>query len=169
MNKFITKFPLYLGLVVFILAVLVSAIKIGERGILVNNRLSARSDEAHLNLGFSLPNIISISLVSTKEISGADISLTYDSQKIEVLPSTLQGMTGFVTTGGSLDNKRGVFTFSAVTDTPSKTGIIATFRVRNLLSEESALTDNLKIDFVSTGTKVYDVDLIPVTASFTGL
>ena len=78
-------------------------------------------------------------------------------------------MTGFVTTGGSLDNKRGVFTFSAVTDTPSKTGIIATFRVRNLLSEESALTDNLKIDFVSTGTKVYDVDLIPVTASFTGL
>src|SRR3989344_3913172 len=113
MNKIITRLPLYLGLIVFIITILTVSIKQGERNTISSGRIKASLDEATVSLQFSLPNIISLSFVSSEEISAADLILIYNKNEIEILPSTLAGMSGFITTGGEVDSQRGVFTFSA--------------------------------------------------------
>src|SRR3989338_1813016 len=169
MNKLITRFPLYLGIFVFIITILTVSIKLGESNTILSDRIKASLDEATVSLQFSLPNIISLSFVSSKEISAADLILTYNKREIVILPSTLMGMSGFITTGGQVDSQRGVFTFSAVGEEPIKTGILATFRVRNISSNNSSKIENVKVDFSKTETKVYDRNMVIIPTHLTGL
>lgn len=169
MNKIIIRFPLYLGIVVLIISVLAATIKIGERNILLNNRIAARGAEVNLTLNFSLPNIIVVNFISKTEVKGADISMSYNNKEIEILPSTLQGMSGFITTGGEVDQERGVFTFSAVTDKPIKTGILAFFRVRNKIADYEGDIDKVKVDYSKTETRIFGVDMGNLPLTFSGL
>ena len=163
------RFPLYLGIAVLIISLLAAAIKIGERNSFQDSRISARQGEARLSLNFSLPNIVVVNLISTSEIKGADISLTYNNNELEVLPSTLQGMSGFITTGGEVDQESGVFTFSAVTDKPIKTGILAFFRVRNKIADYEGDIDKVKVDYSKTETRIFGVDMGNLPLTFSGL
>lgn len=128
--KFLYKLPLYLGLSVFVLTVLVSAIKVGERGGIVPNQSQATIAKAILTLRFSSPDFISVTLNSDKEVAGVDVTLNYDKDKLSILPSTLTGGPAFVTTGGNIEEATGEFSFSALAKEKSVTsGIVATFNI----------------------------------------
>lgn len=119
-----------MGLSVFVLAVLVSAVKVGERGIITSQQSQATAKKATLTLRFSSPDFISVTLNSDKEVAGVDVALNYDKDKLSILPSTLTGGPAFVTTGGNIEESIGEFSFSALAKEKSVTsGIVATFNI----------------------------------------
>ena len=163
MKKPAVKFPLYLGIFVFIITVISVSIKLGDRNILLSKRLFANQDEAKFKLDYSNPDIISITFNSTKEISGADLGLSFDKNNLEVLPSTLSGSSGYITTGGDLDTARGHFSFSAVnSDNLIKNGILATFKIKKL-------KDLPKINFVQSESHIFDLNSKEIKTAFIGL
>lgn len=128
--RILTKLPLYLGLSIFVLAVLVSAVKVGERGGIVPNQSQATVAKATLTLRFTSPDLVSITLNSEKEVAGVDVEIKYEKDKLSILPSTLTGGPTFVTTGGNLEESAGTFSFSALAKEKSLTsGIVATFNI----------------------------------------
>jgi len=168
MKKVITKLPLYIGLTVLIITVIAGAIKIGEGNSIVRPRTKAFQKEVQLEFDFSLPNIIFINFISDTDILGADISLKYISKKIDILPSTLQGMSGYITSGGEINTVKGTFDFSAVTENPVKTGIFALVRVSDLSGKNRIEPEELKIGINMEKTVIYDVQMQPVKISSKG-
>ena len=166
MNKVLIKIPIYLGLAVFVISILAASIKIGERSFVFNGRLKADQNEAVLSLEFSSPNIISIAVVSEQEVSGADLAVKYNSDNMEILPSTLSGRSGFITSGGDLDEENGEYFFSAVNNgSLNKSGIIASFRISGNSDSENQNLGNINIQFDSGKTRIYSeqLEIIPVT------
>lgn len=129
MQRF-AKLPLYLGLFVFVVAVLFSAIKVGERGNLTSQRSKATTSGANLSLKYTHPHLISVILNSDKEVAGVDVVLKFNKEQVVILPSTLSGSNSFSTTGGKVDEKSGTFTFSALAKTKVTSGIIASFNIK---------------------------------------
>lgn len=129
MNKFV-KLPLYLGLFVFVVAVLFSAIKVGERGNLTNQRSKASTNGASLSLKYTPPDLISVVLNSDKEVAGVDVVVKFNKEKVIVLPSTLRGSAAFSTTGGKVDSANGTFSFTALAKTAATLGIISSFNIQ---------------------------------------
>lgn len=129
MNKF-AKLPLYLGLFVFVVAVLFSAIKVGERGNLTNQRSRATTSGASLSLKFTPPDLVSVVLNSEKEVAGVDVVVKFNKEKVAILPSTLRGSTAFSTTGGKVDSTNGTFAFTALAKTAVSSGIISSFNIQ---------------------------------------
>jgi len=169
MNKNKRNFPLYLGIFAFIISILAVSIKFGQKNMIATGRLLANQDEAIISLKFTSPDIISVNFVSTKEISGSDLVLTYDKNEIEILPSSLSGISGYITTGGSIDKNKGLFSFSAVnSDNPIKSGIFATFRIKGTGGQELD-EGSFKVDFVVGESKVYGQNLESITGVFNGL
>ncbi len=125
----LNKLPLYVGLAVFMVAVLISSIKLGEKSSLTYNKTRASVAGALLTLKFSQPDLISITINSDKEIAGADLVLKYDNNKVKILPSTLSGGNTGVAIGGVTDDVKGTFSFSILPKTPIKTGILASFKI----------------------------------------
>ena len=155
-----TRFPIYLALSVFVISILTVSIKLSERTMLLTGKISARQEESRLILQFSPPDIVSITFNSTRELAGADITLAYDKKQTYILPSTLSGASGYITTGGDLNPERNVFTFSAVSEVPLKSGIIASFRVSGKATG---------IDFVRSESRVFSTDMKPMEAEFKAL
>lgn len=140
--KSIAKLPLYLGIAVFVISVLFSAIKVGERGILTSQGVKATIPKASLSLNFSSPNMISVLLNAEKEVAGIDAVIKFESGKINILPSTLQAGNSFITSGGTVDRSQGTFSFSALAKSPVSTGIVANFKIvpsKNLDKVQSEL------------------------------
>ncbi len=131
MKKFV-KLPLYFGLFIFVAAILLSAIKVGEKGSITNQKSKASSAGASLSLKYTPPNLVSVLVNSEKEIAGVDAVIKFDKENISVLPSTLRGTTAFTTTGGKVDEKNGTFSFTALVKTKTASGIIASFDIKTL-------------------------------------
>lgn len=128
--KIFKRLPLYLGLSMFVLSVLVSAVKIGEVKNLTYNRSRASVAGANLTMRFLLPDLVNVSLTSDKAVSGTDIVITFDREKIEILSSTLISGPAFITTGGVVDEENSTFSFSALPKTGDvRAGLIASFQV----------------------------------------
>lgn len=131
MRKF-TKFPLYLGLFVLVVSVLISATKLGEERALTYQRTRAASSGATLTMRYLAPHLVSVLLKSEKKVAGVDVVIRYPQEKIAILPSSLTSGPSFITTGGAIDEKASTFSFSAlVKDTPVRSAIVATFSVQS--------------------------------------
>lgn len=128
--KSVVKLPLYLGFFVLVFAVILSAVKIGEKGSVTQQLTRATTGKASLALKFSSPNQVTIVLTSDKEVAGIDVALKYEKDKIKILPSTLSGSPKFTTTGGLLDEEKSVFSFSALAKEPVTSSLVASFQVR---------------------------------------
>lgn len=149
------KLPLYLGLFVLVVSVLVSAIKIGNQSSLTTSRTRANTQGASLILKYTPPNSVSILVSSDKKISGADITLLFNSEKITVLPSTLQPGLNLVTSGGIVDENKKTFSFSVIPkDKLFTDGLLATFTVNS----NSGKGANGDVQFVTPDTQVIDKD-----------
>lgn len=128
--KSVVKLPLYLGLAVLVVAVVMSAVKLSNQQAFTNLDSRANIAGASLILKYTAPNLVSVLLTSDKEVSGTDITVKYNSDKIDVLPSSLTAGTDFVTSGGNIDREASTFIFSALSKKPSvKNGVVATFTV----------------------------------------
>ena len=160
MSNLKTKFPLFLGLTVLVVSILTASIRLGEKTRISTGRISASQNQANLSLKFSSPDNISIIFSATTQVRGADIVLLFNREKIEILPSTLTGMSGYISTGGEVaDNNK--FLFSTVnTGSSVKSGILATFRFKGEASG---------FDFDNGKTKVYGDDLTILQTNFEGL
>lgn len=157
MHNLKTKYPLVLSLFVLIISVLTVSIKLGEKNIVSTGRISAGEDKAQLNIQFSQPDLVSINFSSPKEVIAADIVLASDSGNSEILPSTLVGMSGYMTTGGEIQSNGSRFSFSAVNpESRLKNGILATFRIRG----------SARINFVPGETKIYGKNMEQIPVNF---
>ena len=165
-----TKFPLYLGITVFVLSVLMASIRIGEKGFVINSDLRAFQEQAILKLYFSEPNIISISAVSAKEIYGADITILYGRDTLAILPSTLSGFSSNITTGGEINQETGSFSFSVVSSNqPVKNGILATFRIIGTDGIDGNKLDYGRIELSDNETKIYDINMGEIPFKTSGI
>lgn len=125
----LNKLPLYVGLAVFMIAVIVSSIKLGEKTSLTYNKTRASVAGALLSLKFSQPDSISVTINSDQEIAGADLVIKFDKNKVNILPSTLNGGNTTAISGGLVDEAKGTFSFSILPKNPIKAGILASFKI----------------------------------------
>lgn len=154
--KSTAKLPLYLGLSVFVISVLISAIKIGNQQVFNSGKTRANITDASLVLKYTPPNLVSIIATSQSNISGADIVLKFDGDKIVILPSTLSGGPSFVTSGGNVDQKAGTFSFSAIVKKSFSTSeVVASFTVEPLENLNIADAD---IQFKGVGSTTTVID-----------
>lgn len=150
------KLPLYLGLAVFVLTVIVSSVTIGERGAVFNSNLQAKEELPKISLIFSKPSSLTLSVVGKQKIKGIDLVLKYDPKVVEILPSTLSGFSQNLTSGGEADPAAGIFSFSALSNLNNfQNNLIASFKI-NLLSEKLDPASFVSIDTVKT--RVYILD-----------
>lgn len=151
--KSVFKLPLYLGLMVLVVSILVSAVKVGNEQAFTSDKTRANISGASLIMKFTAPNLVSVLLTSEKEISGADVTVKYNGDKISILPSSLTAGPNLVTSGGNVDSKANTFSFSAVSQKmPVTSGIVASFTV---ISNETGKTADADIQIVSSSTGVY--------------
>jgi hypothetical protein len=126
----ITRLPLYLGASVLVFSVLFSVVKLGEQVSISSNSVKATSATANLTLNFVSPDKISLMLTADKPVAGIDAVISFDKNKIMVLPSTLKGSNVFTASGGVVDKNEGNLSFAAIASKPEVTsGIVATFNV----------------------------------------
>lgn len=155
--KSVAKLPLYLGLGVLVVAVIMSAVKLGNKQAFTNLNSRANVAGATLILKYTAPNLVSVLLTSEKQVSGVDVVVKYNGDKTTVLPSSLSAGTGFVTTGGVVDEGVNTFSFSALSKkVPVTNGVVATFALTPKGNISSAQAD---VQFVETGTMVVSKDL----------
>lgn len=129
-TNFFVKLPLYLGISVFVLTVVVSSVTIGERGSVFTANLKAKNDLPKLSLIYTQPQSITLSLVGSQKIKGLDLVLKYEPGVIEILPSTLSGFSQNFLTGGETDPAAGTFTFSALSEPDDfQNNLIASFKI----------------------------------------
>lgn len=146
------KLPLYLGLAVLVVAVLISAIKIGNQQAFTSQRTRASVAGGSLILKYTSPDLVSVLLTSDKSVSGVDVTLKFNNE-VTVLPSSLSGGADFVTSGGDVDSQGYIFTFSAVAKKPAVTaGVVASFTV----SPKSGNSANADLQFDQKGSSVID-------------
>lgn len=152
--KFLSKLPLYTGIAVFIVAVLVSAIAVGGKGALTNQQSSAANPTASLSLTFVSPNTMSVTVSSGKLIAGIDATLHYNPEEIFIVASTLRGSSSFATTGGEDQPETGTFSFSAIPSGDIRSGIVASFTIQ---PKTTGTPTSSEVSFVEGGvTKVLE-------------
>lgn len=155
--KSLTKMPLYLGLGVFVLSILMTTIKVGERGSITGTQSRASTTSSTLRLRSVTPNLISLEVLAQKEIEGIDVALRYDKSVIRILPSTLTPSDAFVTAGGIVDEQNGTFSFSAVAKKAGiQSGVVATFRVE--ASGRDKIPSNNSLSFINDGVSTTVID-----------
>lgn len=131
MKKIFSKMPLYLGLSVFVLSVLVSVITISDKNAVTNQTIKASVKSAKLSLVYNSPDLISVIVNSEKAIAGADVVLKYDREKIEIIPSSLVPGGDFSSTGGLIDENSGDFIFSVISSGDNvMSAVVATFKIK---------------------------------------
>jgi hypothetical protein len=153
--KILKRLPLYLGFFVFVISILFSAVRVGSSTTL-NNQTKANLEGANLQLLYSEPDTVSILLNSVKSVSGIDIVLNYDSQILEILPSTLQAGGPFTLSGGLIDEENGTFSFSSIAQEDVASGIIANFQFKPKVEGEFEST--MSFDIKDGASAVYSID-----------
>jgi hypothetical protein len=156
--KIITKLPLYLGLGIFVSVILFSAVKVGEKNNLTLIKSRATTSGAILKMIYTSPDMVSVSFSGDKLVSGVDVVIEYEKNKISILPSSLLSSPQFITSGGQVNEDTGIFTFSAMAkDAAIKTGVIGTFKVvpKNKYVRE---TTNLKFKTGEGSSVVIDAE-----------
>lgn len=142
-----TKLPLYLGFSIFVISVLFSVVKLGEQVSISSNSVKATSTTATLTLSFIKPNKISLLLNAEKPVAGIDTVISFDKNKISVLPSTLKGSNVFTASGGVVDENEGSLSFAAIASKPIvTTGIVATFIIN---PKKGANTENVAVSLLT--------------------
>lgn len=153
--KKISRLPLYLGLSVLVLSVLVTSVTVGQKRNVALQRSQASATTANLSLQFTSPRTVSILINSPVDVSGIDIVIKYDKDKFTILPSSLSSGDQFITTGGKLNKGNGTFSFSAISKSGVKNTIAATFSVRSL-TPKIATSGNLAFETGQDKTVVLD-------------
>jgi len=157
MKKIIKKLPLFLGIGVLVVSIMVSAASVGQKKSVARTVSQASEEQVKLSLIFTDPDIISVILSSPKPVLGADVVLSYDKSAVTILPSTLTGGSLFTVGSGLTDEEKGVFKFSAAAkDQPASSGILTTFRIQ----KKEGFTGDTTIDFDESdqGTTVLEKD-----------
>lgn len=153
--KNISKIPLYIGLSVLVLSILVTSVTIGQKRSLTQQKSQASSTTANLSLQFTSPGKVSVLVNSPVEVSGMDIVIKYDKNKFIILPSSLSSGDQLITTGGKLDKLNGTFTFSEIAKGSIKNTIAASFTARSLTPKMNT-SGSLSFDTGSDKTAVLE-------------
>jgi hypothetical protein len=128
--KVFSRIPMYAGFSVFAISVILSAVKVSENRSVTNLSSSAAVAQVMLSLSYSKPNLVSVLLTSTQDVAGLDVGVSFDSNILTILPTSLTGGPGVVTTGGVLNEEGGTFSFSALPQGSAfASGIVATFTI----------------------------------------
>ena len=150
------KSPLYLGLATMVIAILVSTVKLSQDRSVTNSVTQANQGISSLSLQFASPDTISLILDSPVDIGGIDITVTYNTGGVYILPSTLNSNI-FQTSGGQLDQNTGRYSFTLfATQLPVKTGIIASFQVAPI--SEAVTPREVTMDIDQSKSAVYSQD-----------
>ncbi|MBI2616522.1 hypothetical protein HYW55_00110 [Candidatus Gottesmanbacteria bacterium] len=152
--KILARLPLYTGVSVFVLSILVTAVVVGQRGQLTNQQASATKGEASLSMIFVSPSTITVTLSTKRSVAGVDATIQYNPQEITIISSTLAGGPSYSTTGGIDNQENGTFSFSSIPLEENGAGIIASFTVQPKVSGTPTTT---VLSFIEGGkTKVLE-------------
>lgn len=172
--KIFSRLPLYLGLGVLVLAVLVSTKKISDQKSL-SNAPRANQNGAVIAMKDDGGGKVSVLLTSDKEVIGVDAVIKFDKSKVKILPSTLDGGSLFITSGGVVDEASGTFSFTAFVKNEEnvKSAIVASFIVESINSgggetdltfetgeEKTAVIDKISGENILTGQQGINLNLI---------
>lgn len=153
------KLPLYLGLGIFILTVLVTGFKIGDNKSIASLLTRANKTGATLSMQSISSDSVSVLLTSAKEVSGLDVAIHIEPNGVKPLVSTLSPGDGFALSGGSYDDATQTFTFSALRKADEPAGSqVASFNLggavpsSGLSTDLSFVTDNNKTVVLEKGT-----------------
>lgn len=151
MKNPILKLPLYLGLGVFILTVLMTGFKLGDNKSVASLLTRANVSGATLSMQSISSNTVSVLLTSTKEVSGLDVSIYIQPREVKALTSTLTPGPGYALSGGSYDENTQIFSFSALKKTgETSTDLVATFNLGGSVPLSGLTTD---LSFVTESNK----------------
>lgn len=145
--KSFTRLPLYLGIGVFVLSVILTGTTISDRNYLSRIKSQAGQNTAAVSLVYSKPDLVSVVVNSPEIVEGVDVTLSFDPSSLEILTSTLFAGPSFTTTGGEVSID-GEFTFSAVAYQSSavKSGVVATFQIVSKIKSETILSFETGLD-----------------------
>lgn len=151
MKNPILKLPLYLGLGIFILTVLVTGFKIGDNKSIASLLTRANKNGAVLSMQNISSSDVSILLTSVKEVSGLDVAIRIEPYGVKPLVSTLSPGPGFAISGGSYDDATSEFTFSALRKEDEPVGdVVASFSIGGAVPSSGLMVD---LSFVTGGSK----------------
>ncbi|MBI3379424.1 hypothetical protein HY029_01570 [Candidatus Gottesmanbacteria bacterium] len=151
--KSFTKLPLYLGLTVLVFSIILSVVKVSNQQAFTSTKTRANTSSASLILKYSTGNLVSLLLTSDKDVKGVDVTLKFNADKINILPSSLSGGPAFILSGGNI-GPTNLFTFSAIAKKSSTTaGLVASFAVT---PKSNSGSTNGDLQFVDSGTAVID-------------
>jgi len=124
------RLPLYLGLTVFVVSVILAGVTISDGSYRSRRQSRANRDRATLSLLYTTPDFVSVAVSSPIAVAGVDVTVHFDNFAIDILPTSLIAGPAFTTTGG-LVGEDGTFTFSALTNGNQAVtnGIVATFQI----------------------------------------
>lgn len=126
------KLPLYLGLSIFVISILISAVKIGERNSIADIGSRAAVNGPNLSMAVTSEKIVNVVISSPIAVSGMDIAIKYNTSDLRILPSTLKAGSNFSISGGIADNE-GNFSFSAIAKNKIRSeGIVASFETAKI-------------------------------------
>lgn len=153
--KFLKRLPLYLGVFVFIVSVLVVSNRAAQNGTLTNTRSQASTHKAKLNLIFTSPDIVTMTLATDVSVSRADISLKYDPKTLDIIGSSVTGNASTDVSITKDDKTGGLVSFIIFPKNQDfTTGILSTFKIVKLHPN----TKDAKIEFVTAGGETAVVD-----------
>ncbi len=155
--KLLIRLPIFIGIFIFVLSVLITTIKVGEGRSIANLSGMAKGSGASISMTYISPDTINIIMQSSDSVKGIDLALIYDSNLLRILPTTLEGGEGFQLTGGRNFEDEGRFVFSAIPVSEKLSGLVASFKIKGI---PSSLPDFggyfIGFDVKNLATAVYD-------------
>lgn len=151
--KILSKLPLYTGVTVFVLTILVSAVAVGQKTSLTTVGSRASVGQAALSMTFVSPNTLSFTVSSQKSIAGVDATIHYNPAEVFIIASSLHGGVAFATTGGDDNPSNGTFSFSALPSGEVTSGIVASLTIQPKIPGQPTSTT---FSFDNSATKVLE-------------
>jgi hypothetical protein len=143
-NSPFIKLPLYLGLALFMMTVLLTGTKLGDNKSLTSLFTKANEEGAALSLQSLAGDSVAVFVDTKKEVSGMDITLKIEPKGIHVIPSTLVSGPGYAVSGGTMDPDTNTFSFSALRKPEEgATSYVATFKLEGIGGVWSGLTADM--------------------------
>lgn len=165
-----TRLPLYLGIIIVLIAIFTTTLKLGEKALYSSGIIKAQQNTVKISLNYSPPDIITLAVNGDKIISGGDFTLSYNNIDVDILPSSLTGLSGYITTGGELISDKGKYSFSTVnSDKPISTGILASFRITDKNTSDDKKISRIKISFDASKSRIYGENLEVLQVNFNGI
>ena len=125
------KLPLYVGLSVFIVSVLISTVVLGEQVFVGRKLVEAEEESSEIALVYTPPNLVGVVMTSNSEVYSIGFTLRFDPEKFFIDQSTFYPNPAFSLYYKIVDNEKGIARLRlTVKKKGVKSAVVASFAVQ---------------------------------------